>query len=458
MVLTPPKECLMSQSLSDLTEQLLSLARAAGADSADAFAVRGTSVNIDVRQGKLEQAERSEATDIGLRVFIGQQQAIVSSSDARPETMTVMAERAVAMAREAPADPHAGLAEPGQLARDLESARLQMSDPTKEPEAGTLQDDARRTEAAARENPGVTQIDSASAGYSRRELHLAGSNGFSAGYARSDRGVSCVAISGSGTGMERDYDYDSRVFQADLRSPEEIGHSAGRRAVAMQGARKPKTGTVAVVFDERIAGSLIGHLLSAINGAAIARGQSWLRDAMGTQVLPVGFSIVEDPHRVRVSGSKLFDAEGLPTVKRAIVQDGVLQSWTLDLATGRKLGLDSTGNAARSTGSAPSPSLTNIALTPGVYGRDELLAQMGTGLLVTSMLGSTINPNTGDYSRGASGFWVENGVATYPVNECTIAGNLRDMLLRMVPANDGRAHLSRVVPSILVDGMVLAGG
>ena len=447
----------MSQSLPDLTAQLLSAARAAGADSADAFVVRGTAVSIDVRQGKLEQAERSENIDIGLRVFIGQQQAIVASSDARPDTLAVMAERAVAMAREAPADPHAGLADPSQLAVDRNAARLDLFDPTDEPAAGTLQDDARRAEAAARENPGVTQIDSASAGYSRREVHLATSTGFAGGYSRSDRAISCVAISGSGTGMERDYDYDARIFQADLRTPEDIGHSAATRAVAMQGARKPKTGTVAVLFDERIAGSLIGHLLSAINGGAIARGQSWLRDAMGTQVLPAGFDIIEDPHRARVGGSKLFDAEGLQTTRRAIVQDGVLQTWTLDLATGRKLGLASTANAARSTGSAPSPSLTNIALTPGAFSRADLLAQMGTGMLVTSMLGSTINPNTGDYSRGASGFWVENGQITYPVNECTIAGNLRDMLLRMVPANDGRAHLSRVIPSILIDGMVLAG-
>ena len=447
----------MSQSLPDLTAQLLSAARAAGADSADAFVVRGTAVSIDVRQGKLEQAERSENIDIGLRVFIGQQQAIVASSDARPDTLAVMAERAVAMAREAPADPHAGLADPSQLAVDRNAARLDLFDPTDEPAAGTLQDDARRAEAAARENPGVTQIDSASAGYSRREVHLATSTGFAGGYSRSDRAISCVAISGSGTGMERDYDYDARIFQADLRTPEDIGHSAATRAVAMQGARKPKTGTVAVLFDERIAGSLIGHLLSAINGGAIARGQSWLRDAMGTQVLPAGFDIIEDPHRARVGGSKLFDAEGLQTTRRAIVQDGVLQTWTLDLATGRKLGLASTANAARSTGSAPSPSLTNIALTPGAVSRADLLGQMGTGMLVTSMLGSTINPNTGDYSRGASGFWVENGQITYPVNECTIAGNLRDMLLRMVPANDGRAHLSRVIPSILIDGMVLAG-
>ena len=448
----------MSQSLSDLTTQLLGIARAAGAHSADVIAVRGTSVNIDVRQGKLEQAERAEGIDLGLRVFIGQQQAIVSSSDPRPETLAVMAERAVAMAKEAPADPHCGLADAALLAGDTDSSKLELCDPTEEPEAGQLQDDARRAEAAARANPGITQIDSASAGYSRRDVHLASSAGFSGGYARTDRGISCVAISGSGAGMERDYDYDSRVFQTDLRSPEDIGQSAAVRAVAMQGARQPRTGTVAVLFDERVAGSLIGHLLSAINGAAIARGQSWLRDAMGMLVLPPGFDITENPHRPRVSGSRMFDAEGLATTPRAIVRDGLLTTWTLDLATARKLGLDSTGNATRSASSAPSPSVSNIALTPGKFSRDDLLAQMGTGLLVTSMLGSTINPNTGDYSRGASGFWVENGEVTYPVNECTIAGNLRDMLLRMVPGNDGRTHLSRVVPSILVDGMVLAGG
>ena len=447
----------MSQSLPDLTAQLLAAARSAGADSADALAVRGASVNIDVRAGKLEQAERAEGIDLGLRVFIGRQQAIVSSSDARPDTLHSMAERAVAMAREAPADPHVGLADPGDLATATDASHLDLFDPADEPDAGVLQDDARRSEAAARENPAITQIDSASAYYSRRDVHLAASNGFAGGYARTDRGISCVAISGAGTGMERDYDYDSRVFQADLRSPEAIGQSAARRAAAMQGARKPATGTVPVLFDERVAGSLIGHLLAAINGAAIARGSSWLRDAMGTAVLPAGLTITEDPHRRRISGSRLFDGEGLPTARRDIVQDGVLTTWTLDLATARQLGLASTANASRSASSAPSPSVSNIALTQGTHSHDDLLAQMGRGLLVTSMLGSTINPNTGDYSRGASGFWVENGQIAWPVNECTIAGNLRDMLLRIIPANDARPHLSRVVPSILIDGMVLAG-
>jgi PmbA protein len=447
----------MTQSLSDLSDQILQAAKRAGADAADAIAVDGTSISITVREGALEQAERSEGIDIGLRVFVGNRQACVSSSDTKPETLIQMAERAVAMAKEAPEDPHAGLADPSQLASNTATEALELYDPSDEPDPAALQEDATRAEAAALRNPGVSQVQSASAGYGRRRIHLAATNGFSAGYARSDRGLSCVAISGTGTGMERDYDYDSRVFQADLRDAEEIGRIAAERAVERAGATRPRTGAYPVLFDERVASTLIGSLLQASNGSMIARGSSWLRDAIGQQVLPKGLSIIEDPHRVRVTGSKLFDAEGLATTQRAIVDDGVLTGWTLDLATGRKLGMPSTANAARGTGSPPSPSLTNVALTQGQKSRDDLIREMGTGLLVTSMIGSTINPNTGDYSRGAAGFWVENGEIAYPVNECTVAGNLREMLLTIQPANDGRTHLSRVVPSLLVEGLTLAG-
>ncbi len=447
----------MTQSLASLTEQLLSLAKRAGADAADSVAVDGTSLSIDVRQGRLEQAERAQGIDIGLRVFVGQRQACVSSSDTKPGTLEQMAERAVAMAREAPEDPHCGLADAAQLARDTDTTRLDLYDPTDEPDPAALQRDATEAEEAAMQVAGVTQMDHVSAGYGRRAVHVAATNGFSAGYQRSDRGITCVAIAGSGTGMERDYDYDSRIYQGDLRSAQDIGRVAGERAVARLGARKPKTGTWPVLFDERISSSLIGHLLSAINGASIARGSSWLRDALGQQVLPAHLSIVENPHRPRTSGSRLFDGEGLATTPRAIVDNGILTGWTLDLATGRKLGMASTANASRGTSSPPSPSTTNIALTPGTATRDDLIRDMGTGLLITSMIGSTINPNTGDYSRGASGFWVENGEITHPINECTVAGNLRDMLMRIIPANDGRAHLSTVVPSILIPGLTLAG-
>lgn len=448
---------LMDQNLENLTQAMLEAARAAGADAADAMAVQGTSVSIDVRGGKLEQAERSEGVDLGLRVFVGQRQANVSVSDTNPDTLVTMAERAVAMAREAPEDPYIGLASADQLAQAWDLDALEMSDPAPEPAPADLQRDACESEAAALAIEGVTQVQSATAGYSNSQVHLAATNGFNGGYGRTSRAVSCVAIAGEGDGMERDFDGEGRTFQSDMRTPEDVGTIAGRRAVERLNAKQPPTGAYPVLFDERISSSLIGHLLAAANGASIARGSSWLRDSLGDQVLPSHLSIIEDPHRPRVSGSRPFDAEGLPTRRRAVVENGVLTGWTLDLVNGRKLEMPSTGNAARGVSSPPSPSTWNIALTQGDKDRQQLLQDMGTGLLVTSLIGSTINPNTGDYSRGAAGFWVEDGEITYAVNECTIAGNLREMLRTIIPANDARTHLSRVVPSLLVQGLTLAG-
>ncbi|MGR3377130.1 TldD/PmbA family protein [Salipiger abyssi] len=447
----------MTRPLDTLTDALLSAARKAGADAADALAVAGSATEIDVRNGTLEQAERSEGTDIGLRVFVGRRTAVVSASDTRDETLAAMAERAVAMAREAPEDPYAGLADPDQLARDWDADALEMCDPAPEPAPAALQEDACAAEAAALGVAGIGQVQAASAGYGRRQVHLATSNGFSGGYTRSSRSVSCVAIAGEGLAMERDYDGDGRTFQSDLRAPEEIGRRAAERALERLNPRKPKTGAYPVLFDERIAGALIGHLIAAANGAAVARGASWLRDALGQEVLPAELSLIEDPHRPRISGSRPFDAEGLPTQRRALVENGVLTGYTLDLANARKLDMAPTGNAARGTSGGPSPSTWNLELTQGSQSRADLIAEMGTGLIVTSMIGATINPNTGDYSRGAAGLWVENGVPAYAVSGVTIAGNLRDMLRRMTPANDARPWLSRVVPSLLVEGLTLAG-
>jgi PmbA protein len=300
-------------------------------------------------------------------------------------------------------------------------------------------------------------MDAAGASWSATAIHLATSNGFSGGYGRTAHAIQAVAICGEGLGMERDYAFEARSHAADLPEPEEIGQRAGERTVARAGATKPPTGAFPVLFDERIAASLIGHLVQAINGTAVARGASWLKDALGERVLPAGIDLIEDPTRPRISGSRPFDGEGLPVARRAVVRDGVLMGWTLDLATGRQLGMASTGNASRGTSAPPSPSAGNLALTQGPESREALLARMGTGLVVTSLMGSSINPTTGDYSRGASGFWVENGAIVRPVNECTIAGNLRPMLASIVPANDARTHLSRVVPSLLVDGLVIAG-
>lgn len=447
----------MPRSPETLTHALIEAALRAGAGAADAIAIEGRSVSVDMRNGSLEQAARAEGTDIGLRVLIGGRQACVSASDTSPATIAELAERAVAMAHEAPEDAFAGLAEPGDLARDWDLAAFELCDPAPEPAPATLARMAAEAEAAALAVSGVTQVQAATASHMRRTVHSAASNGFAGGYARSETGISCVAIAGTGSAMERDHDGESRVHAADLRQAADIGRCAGERAAERLGARKPPTGAFPVLFDERVSGSLIGHLLAAANGVAVARGASWLRDRLGEQVLPSALCVLEDPHRPRMGASRPFDAEGLPTAPRAIVSNGVLTGWTLDLATARKLGMKSTANATRGTSAPPSPGTWNIALTQGRQSRADLIRDMGTGLVVTSMIGSTINPTTGDYSRGAAGFWVEKGEIAFPVNECTVAGSLPAMLRSLVAANDARPHLSRVVPSLLVEGLTLAG-
>jgi len=447
----------MAQALPDLAQALLAAARAAGAEAADVLVAESTSIAIGLQARKLEQAERSEGVDLGLRVLIGQSQACVSASDVRPETLASMAERAVAMAREAPEDPSVGLADPAQLATVWDLSVLDMVEDGPEPDPAMLEEAARRAEATALDIPGISQVESASAGYGRRRVAIAATNGFAAETERNDHSLYCVAITGTGGKMERDYFGDSRIHLADMMSPEEIGRIAAERTLARAGARQPPTGSYPVLYDERVAAGLIGHLLSAINGVPIARGASWARDLLGRQVLPDTLSLIEDPHRRRTAGSRFFDAEGLPTQRRAIVENGILTGWTLDLATGRRLGMASTANAARSPSAPPAPANTNVSLTLGDKSPAELMRDMGTGLLVTSMIGATINPTTGDYSRGAAGIWIENGEPSHPVNECTIAGNLKDMLLRLTPANDARAWLSRPIPSLLVEGMTIAG-
>ncbi len=443
--------------LRDLAEALVSAARRAGADQADALTMRGQSVSIDVRGGGLEHADRAEGVEIGLRVLIGGRQACVSASDHSPDSIAEMAARAVAMAREAPVDDYLGLADPGQLASKRDAVALQICDDRPDPAPDQLQDAALRAEAAALQAAGISQVESANASFSRRHLWLAASNGFSGGYSRTTHAISTVAITGEGLGMERDYAAESRVWADDLPQPEEIGRLAAERTLARAGSRKPPTGAFPILYDRRVAASLIGHLLSAVNGSSVARGASWLRKAMGEPVLPLGMDLIEDPLRPRYPSSRPFDAEGLATRQRSIVADGVLQGWTLDLATGRKLGMDSTASAARGMASAPSPTNSNVVLTSADGGADDLMAEMGTGLVVTSMLGASINGTTGDYSRGAAGFWVQNGRIAYPVNECTIAGNLRDMLLTLRAGNDALPWRGAEVPSLLVEGMTVAG-
>lgn len=443
--------------LKDLAERLVSAARKAGADQADALALSGRSVNIDVRNASLEQAERAEGVEIGLRVLIGGRQACVSGSDHGDAAIDQMAARAVAMAREAPVDDSLGLAAISELGARFDAAGLELTDPGADPAPAVLQDMALRAEAAALAQHGISQVESAGATFVRRQIWLAASNGFSGGYERTTHAISTVAITGEGLGMERDYASESRIWAEDLPAPEDIGLLAAQRTLARAGSRKPPTGIFPVLYDRRVSASLIGHLLSAVNGAAIVRGASWLRKEMGEPVLPAGMDLVEDPLRPRYPSSRPFDVEGLATQRRHIVTDGILRGWTLDLATGRKLGMESTASAARGLASAPSPAVSNVVLTPGDRSQQDLIAQMGQGLIVTSMLGASVNDTTGDYSRGAAGFWVENGQIAYPANECTIAGNLRDMLMTLIAANDALPWRGAEVPSLLVKEMTVAG-
>ena len=448
---------MIPDTLEVVAQKLLDRAKSMGADEADVIATKGQSINVDVRNGALENADRSEGAEVGLRVLVSQRQAIVSSSDISDTTLELMVERAIAMAKDAPPDKYAGLASVNQLAKHRDLSELEICDPASDPSPIKLQEKAEIAESSALEVGGVSQVSGASASYGKYSVFMAASNGFSANYDRSSNSVSCVAIAGEGLNMERDYDADTRVYQSDLRPSDEIGRTAGLRAVERLNPRRPATGSYPVIYDERISSGLVGHFLSAINGAAITRGSSWLKDSLGKQVLPSTCKLVENPHRLRAGASRLFDSEGLATKKREILSKGVLNGWTLDLASARKLRMRPTANASRNVSSNPSPTNWNIELSSPEDYCDNLLSEMGNGLLVTSLIGSTINPNTGDYSRGVSGFWVENGQICYPVSEITIAGNLRDMLKNIILGNDAQRHLSYVVPSILVGEMTLAG-
>lgn len=433
---------------------LIASAKKAGADAADAILVKSTSLSAILRLDQTERVERSESADLGLRVFVGQRMAIVSSADQSQSALDAMVERAVAMARAVPEDPYAGLAEPDDIVDQVPAIDLVDEN---EPSAEVLIARARDAEQAALAVPGVTNSEAADASWGRTEISLAGSNGFAGSYARTGSSIVASMVAGEGTGMETDYDFTSAVFAEDLDDAAEVGRGAGERAVARLNARKADTARVPVVFDPRVANSLLQHLTSAISGPAIARGTSFLKDRLDQSVFASGISIVDDPHRPRGLRSKPFDAEGLANQRRAFIEDGRLTSWVMDLASARQLGLRSTGNAARSTSSPPRPSITNLYLEPGAASREDLIGAIDKGLYVTQMMGHGINMVTGDYSRGASGFWIENGELTYPVNEVTVAGNLVEMFANLAPANDLSFHYGIDSPTVRIDGMTVAG-
>jgi PmbA protein len=445
---------LLDQSaLTDLAERLVAAARRAGADAADALALRSVSLAVEVREGAVEESERSEGDDVGLRAFVGRRQAVVSTNDIKANAAE-LAERAVAMAKAAPDDPFAGLADPEQLARDCPD--LDLLDPEL-PTIAELEERARRAESAALAVKGVTTSGGASASVGIGGMVLVTSHGFTGAYLGSGHGISMTAIAGEGTAMERDYDYSSTVHGADLDSPEKVGRTAGERTVERLNPRKVKSKRVPIVFDRRVAGSLIGHLANAINGAAVARKTSFLRDRRGERLFRPGIHVIDDPRRLRGLRSRPFDAEGVSTRQLAVVEDGVLASWLLDCATARELGLRTTGHAQRGVSSTPAPGPSNLHLTAGDDTPEALMADIAEGFYVTDLIGVGVNYVTGDYSRGASGFWIENGERSYPVSEVTIAGNLIDMFQALFPANDLEFRFGTNAPTVRVEGLTVAG-
>ncbi|MFP6731351.1 MAG: metallopeptidase TldD-related protein [Alphaproteobacteria bacterium] len=438
----------------DLLDDLISRARAAGADAADGVMFESASLSVSQRLGESEGIERAESQDVGLRVFRGKRQAMVSSTDIGEGALSELIERALAMAAAAPEDPYCGLADAGRYATEFPELELCDDD---EPTPETLTLRAAAAEDAARAVPGISNSEGAGASWGSTKISLVTSAGFAAGYAVSSHSVSASVIAGEGAAMERDYDYATARFAADLDDPETIGRNAGMRAVRRLNPKKASSGQMPVVYDWRIASGLLSNLAGAISGPAVARGTSFLKDRLGEAVFAPGIVITDDPRRLRGLRSKAYDGEGVATSARNIIDDGVLTTWLLDSRSARQLGLETTGHASRGTSSPPSPGPTNLTLGPGAASPEALIGAIEQGFLVTELIGMGVNPLTGDYSRGASGFWIEQGEITHPVSEMTVAGNLADMFAHLTPADDLVIRRGIDAPTVRIDGMTVAG-
>ncbi|MCI5078535.1 TldD/PmbA family protein [Oricola sp.] len=440
-----------TQTLIDRAASLVEAAKRAGADAADAVVVRSRSKSVSVRLGKVEGTDASESDDFSLRVFVGQKVASVSANLAGD--VGALAGRAVAMAKVSPEDRFNTLAPEEKLARDFPD--LDLFDDT-EISAEQMTADALAMEEAARAVPGVTNSSGAGVSAGSGGLVLVTSHGFSGAYRRSRYSRSVSVIAGEGTKMERDYDFSSKLFFADLRAPEEIGREAGERAARRVNPRKVGTRDVTCVFDPRVARGMLGHLAGAINGASVARKTSFLKDRMGEQVAHAGITVIDEPMRRRGQGSRPFDGEGVGGDTLTMVGEGVLNHWFLSTSIANELGLETNGRGARS-GTSVSASSTNLSLEPGDKTPEELMRELGDGFYVTEVFGQGVNMVTGEYSRGASGFWIENGEITHPVSEVTVASNLKDMFMRMVPASDLDRDFGMAAPTLVIEGMTLAG-
>jgi PmbA protein len=438
-----------------LLHEAVAAALKAGADAAEAVFAERQSLSVNVRSGDLEEVEREESRDLGIRVFVGRRQAVVSGSDVSAEGRRKLIERVVAMARLAPEDPYAGFAPRDRLAQGP-FADFDLFDAA-EPSPETLEAQAREAEVAARGVAGVTNSDGGSAAWSASQWRLATSEGFYGEHRASGFSLSASAVAGEGSGMERGGEGRTTRHGADLPTPASIGAEAGKRAVQRLGARKIDSITAPVIFENRLAISLIGPLIGAISGPSVARGVSFLKDRLGQPLFAKGVNLVDDPHKVRGLGSSPFDDEGVANRRMALIADGVLTSWLLNTASAKQLGLETTGHASRGLAGPPGVSTSNLTLEPGDRDLAGLMADAKDGLLITSMFGPSLNSNTGDWSVGCSGFWFEGGEIAYPVTEITVAGNLIDIWGRLVIGSDLEFRGAANAPSLLVDAMPIAG-
>ncbi|AKM08073.1 TldD/PmbA family protein [Pelagerythrobacter marensis] len=438
----------------DRCARLIDLARRHGADAADAAARAQSSESVGVRLGKLEDVERSEGEGIALRVFVGRRSASIETSDYAPAALEDLAERAVAMARAAPEDPYAGLAPAERLDRGT-SPPLDLEDAAC-PDPAMLRRRAEAAEDAARAVTGVTNSEGASASFGRSLFALVTSHGFARAYGATYHAIGASTIGGSGADMQRDYAQRSARHLEDLPAPEDIGRLAGERTVARLNPQIPRGGRMPVVFDPRVGSSLVGHLVGAMAGPAIASRSSFLLEREGTAILPETIDLIEDPHRPRGLRSRPFDGEGLGCAPRKLVDRGVLGGWLLNVASANKLGLAPTGHASRGAG-APGVSASNLHIPAGSVSRADLIRDIADGVLVTELAGQGVNAVTGDYSRGASGFRIVNGQIAGPIAEFTVAGNLLAMFAEMRAADDLQMHRSVNVPSLRIEGMTVAG-
>lgn len=438
----------------NLLADLIGSARKAGASAADALCFESSALTVVRRMRQPEGLERAENLGLSLRVFIGARSALVSSSDTGKQSRAELVERAIQMAKLAPEDPYTTLAPQAVLAR--KPLNLDLYD-AKEPDPKVLQEQCAKAEDAALAVKGITNSEGAHANCGNYRLSLATSSGFAESYRASNCSLSVSVLAGEGTSMERDYDYTMARFAADLEAPEAIGRSAAIRAVARLGSRKTDTQQVPVVYDPRVSKNLLGYFSGAINGGSIARGTSFLKDEMEKQVFTSAITIIDDPHRSRGLGSRPFDGEGVANRRTALVEKGVLKTWILDMRSANRLKLATTGHAARSLSAPPMPSTTNLYIEPGRLSPKELMADIKSGFYVTEVFGVGVNLVTGDYSQGASGFWIENGERSYPVSEVTVAGMLQDMFLHMTPANDLEFRYAVNAPTLRIEGMTVAG-